>query len=275
MLTAVSVTNAVGDSLVLSILDNSNGYTVREITGLDPVNATLTTSSMAQVDGAQPQNARRDTRNIVIKLGLDPDYSEQSVESLRSNLYNYLLPKENITLQFALDGSYVYTCLGQVEDLNNSMFSADPEVDISIICYDPDFYSTSSTEVDVETVDGTVETAIQYSGTSDTGFIFSITLTEDLAEGFSIYNTPPANAYQGMVIEAALLSGDVITVNTIQGQKAITLTRGAVESSLLYALQTGYTWLFFHRGTNYFRAYADSGSPIDATITYTAKYGGI
>jgi hypothetical protein len=275
MLTAVNVINAVGDSLVLSVLDNSNGYTIREITGLDPVNATLTTSSMAQMDGAQFQNARRDTRNIVIKLGLDPDYTEQTVASLRSNLYNYLMPKENITLQFEIDGDYVYTCTGQVETFENAMFSADPEVDISIVCYDPDFYYISAEEVGVETVDGTVQTAIEYAGTSDTGFIFTMTLTEDLPDGFALYNTPPANEYQGMVIEAALLTDDIITVNTIKGQKAITLNRDGNESSLLYALQIGYIWLFLHKGTNYFRAYADSEDPIDGTVTYTARYGGI
>lgn len=274
MLTAVKITNAVGDFLVLSVLDNSNGYTIREITGLDPVNATLTTSSLAQVDGAQFQNARRDIRNIVIKIGLDPNYSDQTVASLRTNLYNYLMPKENVTLEFAIDGSYNYVCTGQVENFENAMFSADPEVDISIICYDPDFYHTSETEVDIETVDGTVETPIEYAGTSETGFIFTMTLAEDLDEGFALYNTPPANAYQGLVIETALLTGDVITVNTIQGQKAITLTRGAIETSLLYALQTGYIWLFFHKGTNYFRAYVD-GDSISGVITYTAKYGGI
>jgi Phage tail protein RIFT-related domain len=275
VLTAVNVINAVGDSLVLSILDNSNGYTVREITGLDPVNATLTSSSMAQIDGAQFQNARRDTRNIVIKLGLDPDYSEQTVASLRSNLYNYLMPKENITLQFEIDGNYVYTCAGQVETFENAMFSADPEIDISILCYDPDFYFISTSEVDVETVDGTVQTAIDYPGTSDTGFIFSMTLTDDLPDGFALYNTPPANENQSLVIEASLLTGDIVTVNTIQGQKSITLNRAGNESSLLYALQIGYTWLFFHKGVNYFRASADAEDPIPGTIIYTSKFGGI
>jgi len=273
VLTAVDVVNAIGSTLQLSILNPANGYIVREITGLDPVNATLTSSSLAQVDGAQPQNARRDIRNIVIKLGLEPDYAASSVADLRSGLYDYLMPKENVTLGFYIDDALTYEITGQIETFENAMFSADPEVDISIVCYDPDFYSVSETVVAVDTVDGTVETPIVYQGTSDAGLIFTVTLDANLPEGFSLYNTPPANAYQGMVIETPLLSGDIITVNTIPGQKSITRTRGAVETSLLYALQTGAVWLFFHRGTNYFRAYAEE--EMACAITYTAKYGGI
>jgi hypothetical protein len=274
VLTAVNATNAVGDFLTLSVLDNSNGYTIREITGLDPVPATLTSSSMAQRDGAQFQNARRELRNIVIKLGLDPNYTEQTVASLRSNLYNYFMPKENVSLGFYIDEGLTYFINGQVEDFNNAMFSADPEVDISILCYDPDFYSPAPVVVSIDTVNGTIETPITYGGTSDVGLIFSMTLTHDLDDGVAIYNTPPLNSYQGMVIETALLTGDIITVNTIDGQKAITLKRGGAESSLLYALQDGAVWLFFHKGINYFRAYSD-GATIPATVTYTPKYGGI
>src|SRR5262249_17536553 len=161
------------------------------------------------------------------------------------------------------------------ESLENAMFSADPEVDISIICYDPDLYSTSSTEVDIETVDGTVETPIEYDGTTETGFIFTMTLDQDLPDGIALYNTPPSTAYQVMVIEAGMRTANVTPINTIPGQKSIPRTRGAVTPSLLYALQVGYMWLQFYKGTNSFRAYGDADDPISGTIPYTSKFGGI
>lgn len=274
MLTAVDVINPVGDTLTLSMLMPNNGYPVREITGLDPVNASLTTSSLAQVDGAQPQNARRDTRNVVMKLGLEPDFSVNTVASLRSDLYNWFMPKEYLTLNFYIDETLTYTTTGQVETFENAMFSADPEVDISIICYDPDLYAVDPILVFGDTIDGTIETPITYPGTSDTGIIFQMELDRDLADGFSIYNTPPANTYQAMSIATPLLNGDIVTINTVKGQKAITLTRAGLDSSLLYGLQTGATWLFFHRGVNYFRAFAND-APISYTITYLPKFGGI
>lgn len=274
MLTAVEATNGIGATLRLTVMNSENGYLVREITGLDPVPATLTSSTMAQRDGAQFQNARRETRNIVIKLGLEPDFAATTVASLRTGLYDYFMPKENVLLGFYVDEVLTYLIQGQVETLTNAMFSADPEVDISILCYDPDFYSPADTSVEVDTVDGTIETPITYEGTTDTGLIFQMTLTADLDEGIALYNTPPANAYQGMVIQASLLTGDILTVNTIDGQKAITLTRGGNDSSLLYALQDGAVWLFLHRGVNYFRVYGEV-EDMATTVTYNAKYGGI
>jgi hypothetical protein len=274
MLTAVDVINALGDTLTLSLLSPDNGYQVREIGGLDPVNATLTTSTLAQVDGAQAQNARRETRNITIKLGLEPDFAVSTVASLRSALYNYLMPKAYVSFGFYIDDVLTYTATGQVESFENSMFSADPEVDISVMCYDPDFYATEATVVTGDTVDGTLEVPIDYEGTSEAGFIFEMTLDHDLPDGFAIYNTPPVAAYQGLIINAPLVIGDTITINTIPGQKAMTLNRGGIDTSLLYGLGTGAVWLIFLRGTNYFRAYADD-DPISYTISYVAKYGGI
>lgn len=274
MLTAVDVVNPLGDTLTLSILAPDNGYPVRDISGLDPVNASLTTSSLAQVDGAQAQNARRDTRNITMKLGLEPNFASNTVASLRSDLYSWFMPKAYLTLNFYIDETLTYTTTGQVETFENAMFTADPEVDISIICYDPDFYDIESNQIFSSTIDGTIETPIEYAGTSEAGFIFEMVLDRDLADGFAIYNTPPANDYQGMVIDAPMLSGDLITINTSKGQKTITRTRAGLETSLLYGLQTGAIWLFFTRGVNYFRAYAED-DPISYTITYLAKYGGI
>lgn len=273
MLTAVEVTNAVGGSLLLPVLSTSS-YPIREITGLDPVNAALISSSLAQVDGAQFQNARRETRNINMKLGFEPNFITTTVASLRSSLYDFFMPKANITLGFYIDEVLTYLIAGQVESFENAMFSADPAVDISIICYDPDFYAPEAIVVVADTVDGTVEVPISYEGTSDCGLIFEMTIDHDLDEGFALYNTPPANAYQGMIFDAVLLAGDIITINTIPGQKSVTLNRDGSDTSLLYGLLTGAVWLFFHKGVNYFRVYAED-DPISYSVTYVVKYGGI
>src|SRR5450756_1275481 len=92
MLTMVEITNQRNGTLQLPLLDASAGYVVRDVEGLSPVKATLTSSSMAQEDGAQPQNATRTTRNILLKIGLEPDYVTNDVQSLRSDLYDYFMP---------------------------------------------------------------------------------------------------------------------------------------------------------------------------------------
>jgi hypothetical protein len=256
-------------------MDSSNGYVVKEIDGLDPVNASLTTSSLAQVDGAQPQNARRDVRNITIKLGLEPDYLSTTVQSLRSALYDWFMTKSLIGLKFYLDGVLFAVSSGQVETCTNSMFSADPEVDISILCYDPDLYGPAQIELDSSTVSTTDTTAINYAGTSDAGVIFTLNINRSL-DSVALYNTAPDNTIQQFALSGtgAFVSGDILTINTIPGQKSVTLTRASITSSVLFYVDDSAAWITLQKGVNEFRAFA-SGAAIPFTLTYTPLFGGI
>lgn len=274
MLTQVDVTNDRSDTLQLSLLDSSNGYVVKDIEGLDPVKATLTSSSMAQLDGAQPQNARRDIRNVTMKLGLEPDYIVSTVDSLRSGLYDYLMPKGNVGLGFYKNGILYATASGQVESFQNSMFSADPEVDISIICYDPDFSAPAPITASLHTTKLTDTTAITYQGSSDAGVIFALNV-DRTATSFTLYNTTPDGTLQIMPFAGTFAAGDVVTVNTIPGQKSVTLTRAGITTSVLFYLDPVSSWIFLKRGVNQFRAYYNDVTPIPYTLTYTPLYGGL
>lgn len=272
MLTRVDLTNVRSDTLSLALADASNGYAVREIQGLDPVNASLTSSTMAQLDGAQPQNARRDTRNITMKIGLTPDYITSTVDSLRQSLYDYLMPKALVNLGLYKDESLYAITSGQVETFENNMFSSDPEVDISIICYDPDLYAPAAITANDNTTTTTSTTAYNYLGSSDTGVIFTLNVNRALS-GFSLYNTSSDNSSQVFTMTGSFISGDVITVNSIPGKKAVTLTRNALTTSALSYVDPTSSWVLFKRGVNLFRAVTDS-PVIPYTLTYTPKYGG-
>lgn len=257
-------------------LVSSSGITVRDIEGLDPVAATLSSTSMAQLDGAQPQHSRRDTRNIVMKLGLEPDWASQSVGMLRAQLYDYLMTKANVNLGFYIDSNLFATSAGQVESFDSPLFSQDPEADISIVCADPDFYGFP-VEIDGATRTDQVPTTIDYPGTSDAGVIFSILLSGMYMDEISIYNTTPSNAVQKMTVEGTFVPGDNLIINTIPGQRGVTLVRGGFPISMLTGL-TSSQWLTLQRGINFFRAIGaakTSGNPIPYIMTYTPKYGGL
>jgi len=257
-------------------LVSSNGITVRDIEGLDPVAATLSTSSIAQRDGAEPQNAHRDPRNILMKLGLEPDWASQSVSSLRNQLYDYLMTKANVNLGFYMDSNLFATSTGQVESFDAPLFTQDPEADISILCYDPDFYGFP-VEIDGATRTDQVPTVIDYPGTSDAGVIFSILLSGMYMNEVSIYNTTPSNAVQQMTLEGTFVPGDNIVINTIPGQRGVTLVRAGFPVSMLTGL-TSAQWLTLQRGTNFFRAIGSDNighNPIPYILTYTPKYGGL
>lgn len=273
MLTAVEITNIRGDTLRLPLADASRGYSVRDIEGLDPVNATLTTSTIAQDDGAQPQNARRDTRNITMKLGLEPDYMMTTVQSLRSALYDYLMPKANILMGFYVDGDLFVTSQGQVESFENSMFSADPEVDISVICYNPDFFAPEAEILSSNSRADTNTNVFTYEGTSDIGVIFTLNIDRTLSD-FTFVNTTPSGIRQRMSVSGSFTGGDIVTINTIPGQKAVTLKRGALVSSVLYYLDTTAQWISLQKGANAIGVFTASAG-IPYTVSYTPQYGGI
>ena len=99
MLTAVEAFTPQGENLFLPLQDSSGGYVVQDIDGLDPVNAQIVSSKFARLEGEQYQSSYREKRNILISLGLEPDYGAAlSVSQLRSRLYDFFMPKSPVRL---------------------------------------------------------------------------------------------------------------------------------------------------------------------------------
>lgn len=273
MLTMVEIQNALGDTLQLPLMDSSGGYVVKDIDGLDPVTANLVSTTMAQVDGAQFQSANLPTRNITMKLGLEPDYSVSSVSTLRTNLYDYLLPESQININFYLDGSLFATAAGVVESCLSPMFTDEPEADVSIICYDPKFYAPGLVTVSASTVPDLTTQVITYSGTSTTGVIFTLNINRTLS-GFTLYNIHPDNTSEMFDVSGSFVSGDVVTLTTIPGSKSLILTRSNLQTSLLNDMTPGSDWISLMKGDNILRAYA-AGAAVPFTLSYTPKYAAL
>lgn len=273
MITQVDVQTLQGTLLSLLLEDTSSGIIVQDIDGLDPVKATLVSSSFAAMDGAQYQSSRRDTRNITMTLGLDPDYVVDTVRDLRKRLYNFFMPKSQIGLRFYMDDGSIVDIAGRVESFESPLFSNEPKVDISIICFDSDFIDSTSVTLSGSTVSSTAETHLDYEGTIETGFVFVLHVNRSLTE-FTIYNRPPDNNTRVLDVAAAMVSGDTLTISTINGSKSVLLTRSGITTSLLYAMSSQSSWVDFQPGDNYFRIYA-TGAAIPYTITFTPRYGGL
>jgi Phage tail protein len=272
MLTMVTAQRIQSGILLLPLADSSAGYIVRDIQGLDPVKATLASSAYAQQDGGQLHNARREARNITMKIGLKPDYVSTSVRSLRSGLYHFFMPKSLITFSLYDDDVLWGTTEAVVESCENNMFTDDPQVDISIMCYDPDFYAPEVTHIDSATVSDTTTQEIDYEGTSDTGIEFALTFPADSGE-IRLYNTRPDNVLNLVILQGSFLANDVLKVNSNQGRKSIVVSRGGMNIPSLYYLDRRSSWVSLEHGVNLFRAYY-SGSAIPFTLDYTARYGG-
>jgi Phage tail protein len=274
MLTRVDVTSVNG-TLVLPMAAHNPGYVIKNIDGLGPIKATITSTSMAQVDGSQKQSSRRDIRNITAKLGFSPDYRTNTVHTLRQALYSYLLPKTDITMGFYIDDVLTMLSSGTVEDLDDTArFSAEPEMDLSVICYDPDFVAPASVRTTGSTVNTTTTVAVPYTGSSPAGVIFTLNANHSLT-GFTLYMTHQDNTQEKLdVTGVSIASGDVVTVNTIPGSKGITLNHSGTKTSLLYGVDPASQWLTLKTGANAFRCTAAT-TGVPYTLDYTAKYAGL
>lgn len=274
MLTKIEVDDLQGNTLSLPLQPTSPGYTLKEIEGLDPVKSTVVSSEFAQLDGSQFQASKRENRNLIIKIGLEPYFSGgSSVSALRSVLYAYFMPKSWVNIKFYIDDVLYCTIQGIVETCESSLFSKDPQVNVSIICFDPNFVAISPTTVNGNTVGDSTEQLIHVDGSVETGYVFTLSVNRSIT-GFSIYNRRPDGTVAQLDVSMAFVSGDVVKISTQFKSKYATLTRGGVTSSILYAVGNNSKWGPIWPGNNYFRALV-GGAAIPFTVVYTDKYGGL
>lgn len=262
-LTQVSIQNGMGETLDLPLHSYANGFLVKDITGLDPVAASLVSTTVARLDGAQFQSSRRETRNIVLTLGLEPDYTvHDDVGSLRRILYNYVMPELQVLLTFHMDGSPYATMKVRVESFETALFSASPEVQISFIGYDPDFVGV----VPIYSGLLTTGTTVQYDGTTPTGLTLTYyvdNLTDPWIEIVGASGVPRRWVLRGGFHGS-------LEIDTRAGNKYVKNLNG---DSLLYAVPRNTLWPILEPGVNTL-SFATGGT---TSLEYTAnlRYGGL
>ena len=145
MFTGLRATNSMGEGLDLPLGDYSSGYLVVDVDGLGPVKAAFTTTQLANTAGSQFRSSVRESRNVVITLGLRPDFVTSSGQSLRDGLYRFFSPGEVVTLGVFMDGEILGQLVGRTETVDPEIFVKKPSVVISVLCFDPDIVGAQVT----------------------------------------------------------------------------------------------------------------------------------
>jgi hypothetical protein len=187
---------------------------IRNVDGLGPVKSDITTTPSGVSRGETFQGSATGKRNIVLTLGLNPDWSTQTMSSLRQLLYAYLMPEQWCKIRINSDELPTTDIEGYVESFEPNMFSQDPEIQVSIINPKPDFIEIDATIFKGTVDDGSNQHVIDYGGTISAGFEVRVDRTVDLV------------SYSGPVtIKVENSSGiqtitvNPVTVNTIQSFK--------------------------------------------------------
>lgn len=153
----------------------SDPIQVLGVNGLGPVKAAITTSPFGAFDGEALSGMSVGKRNIVLTIGLHPDWAVQTIEELRQLLYNYFMPKLFVQLRFHSTNYPVVSIDGYVESMEPNIFVKTPTIEVSIICPAPDFIALEPSVVTGITNDGSDYTEIEYAGSVSTGMLLKVT----------------------------------------------------------------------------------------------------
>lgn len=293
MLTKVEVDSQIPGvgTLSLDLLDpTDNQIHVRDIEGLGPVKADIATTPYSD-DGELYQGSSKGKRNIVMKLGLNPSGLDQRMSTLRHILYKYFGTQSRVVLRFFSDDMPTVEIMGYSESLEPNIFSKDPEIQVSVLCPNPDFVS-----VNVETLTGTIypETvmSIEYDGDVPTGFEITADIVDmvggisDLyADNYVITMTYAGESKRIKVVLVDTSSQYDFYLSSLRGFKRVRYIH-KVDGSIQNITRRIYDpsfWPLLWPGTNQMSTRVDrhqDAPPMDTSIrnwvmTYRNRYGGL
>lgn len=260
-------------------MPSSDPVHIRGVDGLGPVKAELVSTQSGSGRGEIPQGSSVGKRNIVLTLGLNPDWEEYTISSLRQLLYRYFLPTQWCKLRFFTDDIGVVDIEGDVESFEPNLFAQDPEMQISIICYKPDFVSADATIINGVVDNGTIESVFDYIGSVGTGFelrVESATANPDYTGKFTITVKAPLTP---QIFEVTPVTVNVLkyfklsTVRNAKRVQTISVADGSI-TNLLGGMTTLSVWPEIKPGENAFSIAATENGQ-DWTLAYFNRFAGV
>ena len=225
MLTQIDVMSETAIELPILGVTPKSSFLLQKVTGLNPPDRDLFIGDYSQ-DGGIYQGRRVGVRNVVFTIGLNPNPAlGETVSNLRKKLYKaFIDPQvEGDYLKFVLtddDDNETYF-VGYCEKFDTEIFSNDTLCQISMMCPDP--YIRDNTDTVLTSGSGWVQVPFTYQGTANTGFVVRIYVTTPTTE-ITLENN---GRVMQLVNPDGYEAGDIIIINTIPGQRSITLTKDA------------------------------------------------
>jgi phage-related protein len=282
VLTEVKAYSSWRSAPVLLLDDNGRAETdlvqIRNIDGLDPVKASVSTSPYGSIDGASYTGSSVLARNIVLTVRPNPDWDIWSHETLRKLIYAYFMPKKPTRLVFHSDDMNPVEISGIVESAEINQFSKDPEFVISVICPDPYFTSVDPIVLTGQTVrDGGAVVLVDYQGTIESGMIVKVTaVTAPNPTQIGIQIGNPVISYFN--IAAGVDNTKYFEMSSLPMKKFvqnIDIGSGVITNLLSQAtMQEGSDWPLLQPGENEFSIVTDQGVQ-DWELTYYERFGGL
>lgn len=243
--------NASGDQLTFT---QNSPFTISEIQGLNPPDATINTSEIALIDGAKFNSAKLNMRTINVAFAIEYNAAQNRIE-----VFKVLKSKQYVKLYY--NGQYRQVFIeGYIQSINIDYFAMKQIVTCTILCPSPyfkeaqiivnellnivsafhfPFASTAEPELLFGYISNDLGITIENDGDIDCGMIIEL-YARDAVSNPKIFNYVTQD-YFGL--NYSMQTADLITIDTRQGQKSVTLLRGGVETNIFNYIMEGSTWL--------------------------------
>ena len=268
--------NQYGDRMEMT---HNPAYSIIEIDGLDPPDAAINTARNAGYDGSVFNSAYMKERPITITMAIN-----SPAEANRIALYRYFKSKFPVRLFYKNGQRDVYID-GYVQSMQITYFARKQTVQIVILCPRPHFNGTEAQIQDFYTVNSLfefefsieegdpiafseivtgVEKSIINAGDIETGVVITIEATGTV-DTPKIYNVDTS---ESMIFDMTMQEGDLITINTRQGEKSVKLQRSGVTTNIIGQMRQGSSWFILKPGDNLFTIDADDQA-VNMMVSFT------
>lgn len=248
-------------------------FFIKSIEGLDPVKNTINTTSSVYKPGNYFNSSHAEARNIVFTIGLNRRSSYGfNFEDMRFRIYEIFQPGIPIVLEFVSDRyPKGLNIKGYTEDISNTLFTANPDVQVSMLCHDP--YFSDSELVSLE-FSSDYEDLKSYLGNAPTPF--NLTKRFDAAPSGSV-TFGVMNGSSITLAGGTIKTGDIVTINTDPNLRDITIKRKSSVIKGFTGIQSGSLIQFLSATQDHI--HINGGASINATpgfkVSFYRRYLGL
>lgn len=249
----------LSDGSALELTYNEGKYQLVEVDGIELPEIDMATYDIASIDGTKVSNIKMPDREITATL-----YIRGNVETNRRAIHQLCRVRSVMRLHFVTDGGAKYID-GYVKSIDSNRFSNIVEMDITFTCPDPYFKAETGVIVDMSRTYGAfyfpfgmnrvmgvqdlLRTAtINSVSENETGIIIRVTF---LASASSLRITN-ADTGEYLTINYSFSNGDILEINTIDGQKDVMLQHNDSIRSIIAYVADGSTFFQLQAGDNRF-----------------------
>lgn len=227
-------------------------YHAKAIIGLDADELNPRFYGFGAVAGAKYHEYTRKVRDIVMRVVLNPNYKlNERYSDIRDDFYRAISMNRTGEVRLVLrsGASSVAQIYGRIIKLEVPHFSKIPELQVTIRCDDPIFRGVSPVELEsADIVSGT--DLIEFTdaiSTAPHGF----TLVTTVSTGVSSFTLRAPDDDWVFDVAYALVAGDVLTLSTEYGAKALSIFRSpGTTINLMDKVTTESFWPVIFPGYN-------------------------